>query len=109
VTGTFLSARLLRRLGKDFSSSRSYSSHADPRNQDHPGDIEMVLPLTSKEIEDGTSRKVSFLQNGTWVRLNVKVPPGVQPGYRLRLKQKGNTMPGGHGPGDLYLRIAVNQ
>ncbi len=51
----------------------------------------------------GTSLTIPLLQ-GT---VSVKVPPGTQPGTVLRLRGKGLPEFGGHGHGDLYLRLDV--
>ncbi|MFP4138064.1 MAG: DnaJ C-terminal domain-containing protein [Halomonas sp.] len=39
--------------------------------------------------------------------LNVKIPPGVAPGQKIRLRGQGGPGVGGGEPGDLYLEIAI--
>ncbi|HEY0069691.1 MAG TPA: J domain-containing protein [Chloroflexia bacterium] len=40
-------------------------------------------------------------------RLEVKIPPGVHTGSRIRIANEGGTGTGGGGKGDLYLRVTV--
>ena len=108
MTGRFFSERIPRRIGKDFSSSKKSKSYRNQARARQHGDIEMLLPLTKKELHEGTSLKVSFIRDKEWVRLRVKVPAGLQPGIRLRVRQKGNAVEGKDRRGDLYLKIAVN-
>lgn len=42
-------------------------------------------------------------------RIEVKIPPGVQTGSRIRVKGEGNPSPGGGAKGDLYLLVTVQQ
>ncbi|MBS7632444.1 molecular chaperone DnaJ, partial [Candidatus Bathyarchaeota archaeon] len=40
-------------------------------------------------------------------RITVKIPPGIDEGYQLRLKGEGETPPNGGPPGDLYVQIQI--
>ena len=44
---------------------------------------------------------------GVQETVTVRIPPGVDSGFRMRVPQKGNAGRGGGPPGDLYLIIAV--
>ena len=66
-------------------------------------DIEHPVEVTLEEAYHGTNRIVSL---GGDKRLEVKIPPGVKNGSRVRVAGKG--MPGyGGARGDLYLVISV--
>ncbi|HEY0635137.1 MAG TPA: J domain-containing protein [Gammaproteobacteria bacterium] len=79
-------------------------SQPDPRFERHHADLWRVetIPLTSAVLGDKIS--VPTL-DGT---LKVTIPPGTQPGSVLRLHGKGLPVYGGHGHGDLNLRIDVH-
>jgi molecular chaperone DnaJ len=96
-------------------------------------DLESDVELSLEEAYHGTMRMISLqvpeacptckgtgrIQNvpcstcrGSGVvaggkRLEVKIPPGVQTGSRVRIAGKGQPGYGGGAPGDLYLRITV--
>jgi len=60
--------------------------------------------ISLEEAYHGTTR---ILQTGQR-RLEVKIPPGVQTGSRVRVAGEGEPGPGGGPPGDLYLVITVS-
>ncbi|MEZ4699424.1 MAG: J domain-containing protein [Rhodothermales bacterium] len=69
-----------------------------------PGaDIESVLPLTFDEALRGGKREIS-LPDGDTVRIDV--PEGVDNGFKIRLKGRGQAGAGGRG--DLYIRFEVS-
>jgi len=64
------------------------------------------LAITDKEARRGAVKRVNVFRFGKGRLIKVTVPPGIQPGKRLRLKGLG--LPHPSGPrGDLYLTIAV--
>jgi curved DNA-binding protein len=65
-------------------------------------DIEVPVEVTLEEAFSGSTRTVSL---GDGKRLEVKIPPGVKNGSRVRLAGKGRAGPGG--VGDLYLVTSV--
>jgi len=67
-------------------------------------DIEQPVRISLEEAYHGTTR---ILQTGQR-RLEVKIPPGVQTGSRVRVAGEGEPGPGGGPPGDLYLVITVS-
>jgi len=79
-------------------------SRPDPRFQREGADLwrHETLPLTDAVL--GTKLEVPTLQGKT---AEVDVPPGIQPGTVLRLRDKGIPRFGGRGKGDLYLQIGV--
>ncbi|HEY0721866.1 MAG TPA: J domain-containing protein [Gammaproteobacteria bacterium] len=79
-------------------------SQPDQRFERHHADLWRVemIPLTSAVLGDKIS--VPTLDGS----LRVTIPPGTQPGSILRLRGKGLPIFGGHGHGDLNLRIDVH-
>ncbi|MDX6668720.1 MAG: curved DNA-binding protein [Solirubrobacteraceae bacterium] len=67
-------------------------------------DQEAVLELTLEEAARGGSRKITL---GDGRDYDVKIPPGVRDGQRIRLAGEGGGG-GGQGPsGDLFLRVRI--
>ncbi len=114
-----------------FGGARTRTSH---RPQPRRGrDLESPIEVTLEEAYNGTSRTISLqveepctacrgsgrIQNlpcsacrGAGVvpkikRLEVKIPPGVNNGSRVRIAGKGQPSYSGGTSGDLYLRISV--
>lgn len=88
------------------------------RNSSQRGqDVEMELPLLLEENQGAERKKVAFqlAQYGPDGQplpaisktLNVKIPPGVSDGERIRLKGQGGPGLGGAANGDLYLIIRL--
>lgn len=78
----------------------------------HPGrDIEADLLVTLEEVLSGSSRKVTLRRpgmDGEAERTNtyqVRIPPGMREGQRIRLAGQGGPGHGGAPAGDLYLRV----
>ncbi len=69
------------------------------RGQDYEADVTISL----EEAFRGTTRILEV--NGR--RVEVKIPPGVKDGTRIRLAGLGGQARGGGPPGDLYLRVHI--
>jgi curved DNA-binding protein len=67
-------------------------------------DAEGEVDLTLAEVFRGTTREVSV--GGPRRRVEVKIPPGVRDGSRVRVAGEGGRGTGGR-RGDLYLRVRV--
>ncbi len=71
-------------------------------------DLEQPVEVALDEAYTGTTRVITMrLPDGTQRRLEVKIPPGVDNGSRVRVARQGNQGVGGGPPGDLYLVVAV--
>jgi curved DNA-binding protein len=70
-------------------------------------DLIYELPITLPEASFGTKKLITFNRDGHLERVQVKIPPGISSGKRLKVSGKGQ--PGGRStsPGDLYVRVEV--
>jgi DnaJ-class molecular chaperone len=71
-----------------------------------PEDVTLPLRITDREAAVGGERRVTL----KWVRgreeVSVKIPPGIRPGTRLRLRGKGRPRADGS-RGDAYLAVEI--
>ncbi|MBT6341502.1 MAG: J domain-containing protein [Desulfobacula sp.] len=67
-------------------------------------DIEYELPLTLKEIINGTKKTITINQGGTAKAIEVKIPKGLTQSKKIRLAGKGNLSPNQGPPGNLYIK-----
>ena len=71
-------------------------------------DLEYPVEVSLEEAYAGTARSLSLtLPDGTTRRLEVKIPPGVGDGSRIRMAGQGGPGFGGGPSGDLYLVTRV--
>ena len=115
--------------GADMGQGRPFGRGRAHRGEDLEGEVEISL----EEANAGTRRAVEFQQleicetchgsgrqgkgacptcNGAGQvprshRIEVKIPPGVRDGSRVRAAGEGGAGAGGGGRGDLYLRVRV--
>jgi len=68
-------------------------------------DAEASISLSFAEAFRGSERTLAVNDE----RVQVRIPAGVKPGSRLRLKGKGNLQPGTGRRGDLYLNLQVQE
>ena len=80
---------------------QQFYQQARPR---HGGDLEHSLQVSLYEAYQGTKRSLQW-EDGR--KIDVKIPPGVNTGSRVRVKGKGGAATGGGISGDLYLTIEV--
>jgi curved DNA-binding protein len=69
-------------------------------------DVEAEVELTLDEVLRGTPRSVRLGEASDTRTVEIKIPPGVREGARLRASGEGAGAPGGP-RGDLYLRVRV--
>jgi curved DNA-binding protein len=77
------------------------------------GDVEADLLVTLEEALRGSRRKVTLRRPGGGGEVDrtdtyqVRIPPGVREGQRIRLAGQGGTGRGNGAAGDLYLRVRL--
>lgn len=97
-----------------FGQNANYGRHVEWQMQGE--DINSELSLTAEEIYEGGIKKIILTQtkydnNGMPYQekkeIDVKIPPGVTEGSKIRLKGQGDPGAGGGKPGDLLLRVHI--
>jgi len=80
---------------------------APPRSRGQ--DVQANLPVTFMTAVKGGTERVRLSAGGSPQEVEVKIPPAIQDGAKLRLKGRGR--PGVHGgpPGDLILTVSVGK
>jgi DnaJ-class molecular chaperone len=69
-------------------------------------DVEAIVEVTLAEAYQGATRTFELSEpDGTTRRIEVKIPPGVHDGARIRLASQGAQ--GSAGRGDLYLHVTI--
>jgi curved DNA-binding protein len=77
-----------------------------PRSQ-KGRDIESEAELTLEEAYHGAMRRISIAQGGHARSIDVRIPPGVKDGSRVRAAGEGESGSGGAASGDLFLRVHI--
>ena len=70
-------------------------------------DVEHELELGLEDAYHGTTRRLSMTHDGQARTVDVRIPPGVGDGSRVRVGGEGEHGTGGAQSGDLYLRIRL--
>ena len=83
--------------------SRSFRQPRNPKGQNYI----MKLTIPFRQAILGGERSVHFRHEGRDERIQVRIPPGVDNGQKLRVAGKGGPAPHGGKPGDLMLEIQV--
>jgi DnaJ-class molecular chaperone len=92
-------------MGAEESSRRTRGGRARPPRQGRDVEHELELPL--EDAYHGTTRRLSLRHEGQARTVDVRIPPGVGEGSRVRVSGEGEHGTGGAGSGDLYLRIKL--
>lgn len=94
-------------FGAIFDDLFAGGGHAGPVPQ-HGQDLEQTLEIPFEDALHGTTTRVKLThRDGRIERRQIKIPPGVDTGFKLRLAGKGGTGTAGGPPGDLYVLIRV--
>lgn len=94
-----------RRGGAGFGAAPGFAEDATFAQAGR--DIEGDIMVTLEEAMHGSVRSVSVRRERKTETYQVKVPPGVTAGQKLRLTGKGEQGSGGGQAGDLYLRVRL--
>ncbi|MGB9833532.1 MAG: DnaJ C-terminal domain-containing protein [bacterium] len=70
-------------------------------------DIHTSVEITLEEAFRGSTRTIEYSLGGKRKTLEVKIPPGIEPGTKIRLKAQGYPSQFGGQPGDMYLEVKV--
>jgi DnaJ-class molecular chaperone len=70
-------------------------------------DVEQELELTLDEAYNGVTRRLSIKHDGHARTVDVRIPPGVGDGSRVRVSGEGEHGAAGAAAGDLYLRVRL--
>lgn len=70
-------------------------------------DYVMQLSLPFRQAILGGEKRIDFRREGQVEHLQVRIPPGVESGQKLRVSGKGGASPAGGPSGDLFLEIKV--
>jgi curved DNA-binding protein len=74
----------------------------------HPGrDVEHEIELTLEDAYHGATRRLALKYDGQARTVDVRIPPGIGDGSRVRVPGEGEQGVGGATAGDLYLRVRL--
>lgn len=71
-------------------------------------DVEQEITLGLEDAYSGAMRRLSIKHDGHARTVDVRIPPGVAEGSRVRISGEGEHGGGGAAAGDLYLRIHLH-
>ena len=93
--------------GGDFSGEESRTRRRRGRAPRAGRDVEQEIELGLSDAYNGTMRRLSIKHDGHARTVDVRIPPGVGDGSRVRVSGEGEQGAGGAQSGDLYLRIRL--
>lgn len=88
-------------IGSMFSNRRSRSIRGE--------DIESELEIDLIEAYEGTSKTIGLNILGETKTISVKIPAGILPGKKIKIREQGGKGSKGGKNGDLYLKIKIKE
>ena len=89
--------------GADFANYYARSGAKPSKGRDTIYDLTISLEESARETE----KLISIRREGKMEQISVKIPQGIDTGKKLRVAGRGERGTGGGPPGDLYVRIQV--
>lgn len=83
------------------------SARGGRRRPRRGGDVEHAIDLTLEEAFSGVTRRLAIDHGSAPRTVDVRIPPGVADGSRVRVSGEGAPGTAGAAAGDLYLRIRI--
>jgi len=74
------------------------------RRQARGADVSADISVPLSTLIRGGETQIHLNTNGTTESISVKIPAGIEPGKKIRLRGRGQSVPGGK-PGDLLLTV----
>ncbi|OGP94847.1 MAG: integrase [Deltaproteobacteria bacterium RBG_16_54_18] len=72
-------------------------------------DVATDVTITLEEAAHGVEKLISLQREGKLEQIQVKIPPGIDTGKKLRVAGKGGRGPGGGVAGNLYVHVTVQR
>ena len=86
----------------------STGARGTSRIRQRPGrDVENEIELSLEDAYAGTTQRLALTHDGHRRTVDVRIPPGVVTGSRVRVSGEGEQGVGGAESGDLYLRVRI--
>lgn len=70
-------------------------------------DLTYQITVSLTDVLNGAERTLTLRKNGSPETVSVKIPKGIEQGKKLRLTGKGGVSRSGGPPGDLYLKVDI--
>jgi len=99
---------ILAKIGRGISHYLLGTVSSEESGHMKGSDIQYTIYISLEEAAKGTKVKVSYPRGEKKEKLSVRIPPGVSPGTKLRIANKGLEAVNGAVPGDLYLLIRIS-
>jgi curved DNA-binding protein len=90
-----------------FGRRRGSEEYSERKKVVDGSDTYADIEIGFEEAAKGTVREIAIKRGDKVERIKVKIPAGVDNGFKVRVKGKGEPGIGGGRPGDLYLSVRV--
>ena len=102
---TFSTPSSVASMGQEDRGGRARGARTRTARQGR--NVEQEIELGLEDAYHGTTRRLSITHGGEARTVDVRIPPGVTDGSRVRIPGEGEHGAGGAKSGDLYLRIRL--